>query len=116
MEHRKIYKLLKSSTVLKFLIRKWIKANNLWIDQYFTNKSLKFQSTLLKSDFYDFSDTFTVVKWAVNTKTVQSNDIPEKEVSLKIKTPFRSRITKTNGRLVDNAENLHIMKLIYNLL
>ena len=43
MEHYKISKLLKNSTVSKFMTKKWVKVNALSGGQYCVNKNIKFK-------------------------------------------------------------------------
>ena len=57
-----------------------------------------------------------VVKGAINLQTDENNDMPEKDVALKNNLPFRSYITKTNNMSIENAEDLDIVMLIYDLL
>ena len=61
---------------------------------------------------------FIVVKGTVDLLAASENEIekPEKEVQFKNNIPFRSCISKTNNTLIDNAEDLDIVMLIYNLL
>ena len=53
MEHYKISKLLKDSTVSKFVTKKWIKINDLSTGQYSANKSVRFRTSMLRSDLCD---------------------------------------------------------------
>ena len=62
MEHRKIFKLLNSSTVSKFVTRKWIEVNDLSNDQYSVNKSIKFKIPIIGLDLCDYSDAYIAVK------------------------------------------------------
>ena len=62
MEHYKRTKLLNDSTVSKFVTKKWIKMNNLSSDQYCVNKHISFKTSMLRSDFCDYSDAYIVVK------------------------------------------------------
>ena len=41
MEHYRISKLLKDSTVPKFVTKKWVEVNDLSSGQYFVNKNIK---------------------------------------------------------------------------
>ena len=62
MEHRKIFKLLNSSTVSKFVTRKWIEVNDLSNDQYSVNKSIRFKIPIIGLDLCDYSDAYIAVK------------------------------------------------------
>ena len=47
MEHYKISKVLKNSTVSNFLTWKWTEVNDLWSGQYSVNKSIRFKTSIL---------------------------------------------------------------------
>ena len=68
MEHYKISKLSKNSTVWKFVTNKWIKVNDLSSGQYFVDKNMKFKTSMLRSDLCDYSDAYIVVKWRITVK------------------------------------------------
>ena len=59
-------KLLKDSTVSKFVTRKWIEINDLSGDQYSDNKNIRFKTIMLRSDFCDYSDAYIVVKRTID--------------------------------------------------
>ena len=69
-----------------------------------------------RSDLCDYSDAYIVVKWtiAILAAAANENDKAQKNVAFKNNAPFRSRISKINGTLIDNIEDLDIMLLIYN--
>ena len=66
MEHYKISTLLKDSTVLKFVTKQWIEVNDLSSAQYFANKNIRFKISILRSNLCDYSDTYVVVKGAID--------------------------------------------------
>ena len=69
-----------------------------------------------RSDLCDYSDAYIVVKWtiAILAAAANENDKAQKNVAFKNNAPFRSCISKINGTLIDNIEDLDIMLLIYN--
>ena len=72
---------------------------------------------MLKSDLCDFSDTNIVVKEIVTVNTDERDrDEMNRQVILKNNAPFISCISKINGVLVENAEDLDIVMPMYNLL
>ena len=71
MEHHKISKLLNDLTVSKFVTRKWIKVNDLSDGQYSVNKNITFKTTMLRSNFCNYSDVYIVMKGKI---TVKDND------------------------------------------
>ena len=62
MEHYKISKLLNNSTVSKFVTKKWIEINDLSSGQYSANKNIRFKTSMLISDLYDYTDAYIAVK------------------------------------------------------
>ena len=71
---------------------------------------------MLRSDLCDFSDAYIDVK---GTTTLEGdNDANKKNKSLAFKSnaPFINCISKINGVQIDNAEDLDVVMLMYNLL
>ena len=68
---------------------------------------------MLRSDLCDFSDAYIVVKGIV---TVSADERDRDEMNREDNAPFISRISKINGLLVENAEDLDIVTPMYNLL
>ena len=118
MEHFKISKLLNDSTVSKFVTKKWVEVNDLSIGQYSFNKSIRFKTSMLRSYLCDYSDAYIVVKGTIDllATAANENDKVQKNVTFKNNASFRSCITKINSALIDNAEDLHIVLPMYNLL
>ena len=63
----------------------------------------------------DYSDTYTVVKEAINLETVVNNDMPQKDVVLK-DALFKPCIIKIIIMLMDNANDLDKAMLMFSLL
>ena len=70
---------------------------------------------MLRSDLCDFSDEYIVVKGTI-TVTNPDNNTYDKKLAFKNNTPFFSCISKINNTLIDNAEDLDIVMLMYNFL
>ena len=72
---------------------------------------------MLRSDLYDFSDAYIVDKGIVTVSADERDrDKMNRQVILKNNAPFISCISKINGVLVENAEDLDIVMPMYNLL
>ena len=73
---------------------------------------------MLRSDLFDYSDAYIVVKGTVDLLAAGANEYNKagKENAFKINAPFRSRISKINNTLIDNAKDLYIVLSMYNLL
>ena len=70
---------------------------------------------MLRSDLWDYSDAYIVVKGNINA-TNPNNDAYDKKLAFKYNAPFISCISKINNVLIDNAEDLDIVMPMYNLL
>ena len=70
---------------------------------------------MLRSDLRDYSDAYILVKREI-TVTNPNNNHYDKKLALKNNAPFISRISKINGELIENAEDLDIVMPMYNLL
>ena len=72
---------------------------------------------MLRSDLCDFNDAYIVVKGIV---TVSADDRDRDEMNTQVisknNAPFISCISKINGELVENAEDLDIVMPMYNFL
>ena len=71
---------------------------------------------MLRSDLCDYSDAYVWVKGRITVTNPNDNANFNKELALKNNVPFISCISKINGELVENAEDLDIVIPMYNLL
>ena len=73
---------------------------------------------MLRSDLCNYSDACMVIKGAIDILAAAANEIDkvQKNVAFKNNAPFRSCISKINSTLIDNAEDLDMVMLMYNLL
>ena len=76
------------------MTRKFIKVNNLSSSQYSVNKKIKFETSMLRSDLCDYSDTYIVVKGKIDILATVANEIdkPEKNVTFNNDAPLTSCI------------------------
>ena len=116
MEHHKISKLLHDSTVSKFVTRKCIEVNGLSESKFSVNKNIRFETPMLRSDLRDHSDAYILVKGRITAEGTNNANKKNKCLTFKNNAPFTSWISKINNTFVDNAEDLDIVMLIYNLL
>ena len=70
---------------------------------------------MLTSGLCDYSDAYIVAKWII-TVLGANNDAYDKKLAFKNNASFISSISKINNILVDNAEDLHIVIPMYDLL
>ena len=106
MERHKISKLLNNSTVSKFVITKWVEANDLSIGQYFAGKKIRFKTSMLRSNLCDYSDAYIVVKGRINVRDANNANIRNKNLTFKNNAPFRLYMSEVNDTFIDNVEFL----------
>ena len=82
---------------------------------YNPNKKIRIKTPMLRSDLFDFSDAYNVVKGDI-TVTNPNNAKRNKAVAFKNNTPFINCISKINGIKIGNAEDLDVVMPVYNLL
>ena len=91
----------------RFVTKKWIAAYDQSEGNYDVNKEIRIKTLMLRSDLWDFSDAYIVVKEKI-TVTERDNAKRNKEVIFK-------NISKNNGIKIDNAGNLDVVMSMYNL-
>ena len=99
----------------KFVTKKWIEVYDQSQKGYDVNRERKIKTSMLRSDLCDFSDAYIVVKGNI-TVTNPNNAKTSKAVTFKNNAPFINSISKINGVKTDNAEDLDVVMLMYNLL
>ena len=124
MEYDKINNLLDSDSenISKFVTRQYVKVNSL-SNTYNENKSIRFKAPMLRSNLCDYSDAYILVE-GTNIVTAPGdnnnvNNIRDKRnrpLILKNNAPFVSCITRINGELIEDADDLDIVMPMYNLL
>ena len=122
----------------KFVTKNWIEVYDESGGNYSPNKELRIKTLMLRSDLYDYSDAYFVVKGniIVNKKTFTAGDIEEPDNTAANVTatntsnddlfgeqklvfnnaPFINCISKINGVKIDNAQDLDVVMSMYNLL
>ena len=122
MEYQEINNLLGSTSdkVSKFITKKWIEVGNLSGKPYNTDRQIKFKTSMLRSDLCDYSDAYIVVEGTITVKATEGDDnLRDKKsrpLARKNNAPFVSCISKINGELIENSEDLDIVMPMYNLL
>ena len=79
------------------------------------NKETRVKKTMLRSDLYDYSDVYIVVKGTI-TVTDSDDAKRNKNVAFKNKAPFTNCISKIIGVQMDNAEDLDVVMPMCSLL
>ena len=117
MEYDKINNLLdsESENLSKFVTREYVRVNSL-SNTYDENKSIRFKTPMLKSDLCDYADAYILVSGTITIAGNHPIDRQNKPVILKNNAPFVSCITRINGELIEDADDLDIVIPMYNLL
>ena len=109
----------KSENLSKFVTRNYVKVNSL-SNAYNVNKSIRFKTSMLRSDLCDYADVYILVNGTITvTAPAGANNIRDEKdrpLILKNNAPFVSRITRINGELIEDADDLDIVMPMYNLL
>ena len=124
MEYNKINNLLlsednESEKLSKFVTREYVRVNSL-SNTYNENKSIRFKTPMLRSNLCDYSDAYILVKGTITVTAPGArngaNNIKNRPLILKNNAPFVSCITRINGELIEDADDLDIVMSMYNLL
>ena len=111
-----------SEQLSKFVTREYVRVNSL-LNTYNENKSIRFKTPMLRLNLCDYSDAYILVKGTitvtapgVNNNANNIRDKRNRPVILKNNAPFVSCITRINGELIEDADDLDIVMSMYNLL
>ena len=127
MEYDKINNLLlsednESEKLSNFFTREYVRVNSL-SNTYNENKSIRFKTPMFRSILCDYSDAYILVKGTitvtapgVNNNANNIRDQINRPATLKNNAPFVSCITRINGELIEDADDLDIVMSMYNLL
>ena len=109
-----------SEQLSKFVTREYVNSLS---NTYNENKSTRFKTPMLRSNLCDYSDAYILVKVTitvtapgVNNNANNIRDKINRPLILKNNAPFVSFITRINGELIEDADDLDIVMPIYNLL
>ena len=110
-----------SEQLPKFVTREYVRVNSL-SNTYNENKSTRFKTPMLRSNLCDYSDAYILVKGTitvtapgVNNNANNIRDKRNRPLILKNNAPFVSCITRINGELIEDADDLDIVMSMYNL-
>ena len=120
MEYDKINNLLlsednESEKLSKFVTREYVRVNSL-SNTYNENKSIRFKTPMLRSNLCDYSDAYILVNGTITVTGNHPRDRQNRPLILKNNAPFISCITRINGELTEDTDDLDIVMPIYNLL
>ena len=117
MDYDKMNNLLgsQSEKLSKFVTREHVRVNSL-SNTYNENRSIRFKTPTLRSDLCNYTDAYILINGTIEVEGANPRDRQNRPVILKNNAPFISCITKINGELIEDAEDLDIVMPIYNLL
>ena len=117
MEYDKINNLLESESenLSKFVTREYVRVNSS-SNTYDENKSIRFKTPMLRSDLWHYADAYILVSGTITVAGNHPRDRQNKPVILKDNAPFVSCITRINGELIEDVDDLDIVMPMYNLL
>ena len=108
---------LDKDEIPKFTTIKWIEIFDQSNRTYNKNKDIRFKTSQLRNDLYDFNDAYIVVTGKITAANPGNNaNQYNRKVSLKNSTPFLNCALKINSQLIEDAQDLDIVMPMYNLL
>ena len=143
MEFQKIVNFLDTTSddkdLPRFVTKKWIEVYDQSEGNYNVNKEIRIKTSMLRSDLCDFNDSYIVTKGnitvtkkiftaddfeapnntaanATATNTANDNGFGRKKLIFRNSASFIICISRISGVKIDNAEDLDVVMLIYNLL
>ena len=123
MEYQKIANLLDnaSNQPSKFRTSNWVEINDESRRTY-TGSSIKFKTTMLRSNLCDYADAYLLVNGRITITGAWNNDAArraderDKGVTFKNCAPFVKCINRINNTEIDNAKDIGIVMPMYNLI
>ena len=124
MKYDKINNLLlsednESEKLSKFVTREYVRVNSL-LNTCNENKSIRFKTPMLRSNLCDYSDAYILVKGTITVTAPGANndannirDQINRPLILKNNALFVSCITRINGELIEDADDLDIVIYTY---
>ena len=120
MEFQKIVNLLDTTSddkdLPRFVTKKWIEVHDQSEKNYSVSKEIRIKTPMLRSDLCDFSDAYIVVKGDITLEGDNDANQQNKHLAFKNNAPFINCISKINDVKIDNAGDLDVVMLKYNLL
>ena len=93
------------------MTRKWNIVNDQSNANYNVGNEIIYDTEVLKSNLCDYNDAYILVRGSITIKGHQATQVAFKNCG-----PFTKCIKKVYGATKDNAEDLDLVELIYNLI
>ena len=120
MEYQKITNLLDDTTnqLSKFRRRNWVEINDESKVKY-SNRNIRFKTSMIKSNLCDYSDAYILVKGTITVPNMAAATVAvnntNKKVIFKNCAPLTDCITEINSTQVDDAQEIDIVMSVHNL-
>ena len=116
MEYQKISNLLNEAgeRPKTFQTKKWIEINDDARGNCNVNSQIKFKTTMTMTDLCDYAEVYVLVKGTISVAGAGAAQAAA--VVFKNCAPFTSCISEINNIQIDNAKDLDVIMLMYNLL
>ena len=86
------------------------------IPLYRLHMNIRFKTPILRPDLCDYRHAYIVVKGRITVESTYPVNRENKNLTFKNIAPVWSCISKINYKFIDNAEDLAIVMLMYNVL
>ena len=110
-----------SDNLSKFRTRDWVEINDESRGNY-VNSDIRFKTTMLRSNLYDYADSYILVKGTITITAgagydaaARRADERNKGVTIKNCASFTKCISRINYTDIDNAHDIDIVMPMYNL-
>ena len=101
----------------KFRTRNWVEINDESRGNY-PNSDIKFKTTMLRSNLFDYADSYILVKGTITITGAGDNDAArrvderDKGITFENCAPFTKCISRINNTDIDNAQDIYIVMSI----
>ena len=122
MEYQNIANLIDntSNQPSKFKTRNWVEINDESKGAYNVNSQIKFKTTILKSSLCDYIDAYIIIKGTISVTNTAAAGAAANNTNIKVifknRAPFTNCISEINNTQIDNAKDIDIVILMYNLI
>ena len=111
MKHQKILNLLNEANYSKFVTRKWSIVDGNSKADYDAANEITYNTEVLKSNLCDYNDAYILLRGNITIIGHQVTQVAFKNCAL-----FTKCVTEITGTTIDDAEDLDLVMLMYNLL
>ena len=106
----------------RFRTKNWVEINDESKESYSANSDIRLKTTMVRSNLCDYADVYILVKGTITITgssadaTARKADERDKIVIFKNCPPFTKCVNRINGTDIDNAQDIDIAILMYNLI